>query len=267
MRLKDVSAGTASLALSSWSFSTTTTYTFYVKAIGKPSIVNRMSNAATYRRGDAVPVARLSVSKLSGAAPLSVTASTSTSTDSDGTIASSKIDFGDGTVLSGPTATHTYQQFDNFVVRAYVYDNRGVLSTTSKTVTAKPPTAGVAISEPVSGATLDNYLRISAYASATLPVTSMKLYIDGAGVYSIKDDRFTTSLHLSDGAHTIGVNAWDSSGAVQTKQISVNVGIGPNQSPVPVLGLTTFTPAIGSTVRACTASSFDPDGGISRSVV
>jgi hypothetical protein len=119
----------------------------------------------------------------------------------------------------------------------------------------------------VSGATLNNYFQISAYASSTLPVTSMKLYIDGAALYSINDDRFTTALRLSDGPHVIGVNAWDSSGAVQVKHVSVNVGIGLNQSPVPVLGMTSFTPAVGTTVRACSASSFDPDGGISRSVV
>jgi PKD repeat protein len=226
-----------------------------------------MSNPATYRRGDAVPVARLTLSKASGPVPLTVTAKTSTSTDSDGTIASSKIDFGDGTVLSGPSATHTYQQFDKYTVRAYVYDNRGALGTTSASVTVKPPTAGVFVTAPASGATVGNYFKISAYGSSTLPVTSMKLYIDGAAVYSINDDRFTTALRLPDGPHVIGVNAWDSSGAVQVTHASINVGIGPNSSPVPVLGLTNFSPAIGTSVRACSASSFDPDGGISRSVV
>jgi PKD repeat protein len=267
MRLKDVFTSTTSLVLSSWSFSTTTTYTFYVKAIGKPSIINRMSNPATYRRGNAAPVARLTLSRASGPAPLTITAKTSTSTDSDGTIASSKIDFGDGTVLSGPSATHTYQQFDKYTVRAYVYDNRGAMGTTSATMTVRPPTAGVFVTAPASGATVGNYFKISAYASSTLPVTSMKLYIDGKALYSINDDRFTTALHLPDGPHVIGVNAWDSSGAVQVKHASINVGIGPNSSPMPVLGLTSFSPDVGTTVRACSASSFDPDGGISRSVV
>src|SRR5262249_5716633 len=53
------------------------------------------------------PVARLTVTPSSGAAPLSVTANASASTDADGTIASYRFDFGDGTVVgpqSGATA-------------------------------------------------------------------------------------------------------------------------------------------------------------------
>ncbi len=264
-RLADVSGTSRSLALTGY-ISSSTLYTLYVKAIGKPSIQNHMSNAATYRRGDAVPAARLSLSKSSGSIPLTVTASTSTSTDPDGSIARSTIDFGDGTVLSGPTAMHTYQNFDKYTVHSYVYDNAGAVSVATATVTAKPPTSGVVIAQPAAGSTLPNRFRIFAYASAALPITTMKLYIKGSKYYTIKDDRLDTTVALPDGTYTIGVNAWDSSGAVYTRSQTIYVGVGYNYPPSAVLTLSTVTPAAGATVRACTAASSDSNG-IARSVV
>ncbi len=265
-KLTDVSGGTRSLSLSGYSLSTATLYTLYVKAIGKPSIQNHMSNAVAYRRGDAVPVARLSLSKSSGAVPLTVTASTSASTDADGRIARSTIDFGDGAVLSGPTATHTYQSFDKYTVHAYVYDNAGAVSIATATVNANPATSGVVISQPTPGSTVPNRFRIAAYASAGLLITTMKLYINGTKYYTIKDDRFDTTVALPDGKYTVGVNAWDSSGAVYTRSQTVYVGVGYNNPPSAVLTLNTVTPAVGTTVRACTAGSSD-SSGIARSVV
>jgi hypothetical protein len=267
MRLKDVSAASRSLSLSSWSLSSTTKYTFYVKAIGKPSVLNKFSNPATYRRGDTAPVAQLRFSRSSGIVPLTLTASTSASTDVDGHVVSSIIDFGDGTApASGPTATHTYNNFDVYVVRAYIYDDKGQMSTTSKTVTVKPANPGVVISQPLGGSRQPNKFRVIAYASGTLPVTSMKLYIDGLGVYTIHDDRFDLIVKLPDGIHSVVVNAWDSAGVVQQKKIFVTTGIGENPAPYPVLQLSNVAPALGSTVRACTALSTD-DGGIARSAV
>ncbi|HET6934954.1 MAG TPA: PKD domain-containing protein [Candidatus Angelobacter sp.] len=266
MRLKDVSGSTRSLSLTSWSLSSATKYTLYVKAVGKPSILNKMSNPATFRKYDLSPVARLTLTKSSGAVPLTVTASTSSSTDSDGRVLSSKIDFGDGTVVAGPTATHTYSNFDVYVLRAYVYDDKGAMSTTSKTVTAKPATPGVVIAEPLSGSTVSNKFRVVAYASATLPVTSMRLYVDGKSAYTVRDDRFDLIIKLMDGQHRLAVNAWDSSGAVQQKAITVQTGIGYNPPPNPVLQLDNFAPTVGMKVRACTALSTD-NGSISSSAV
>lgn len=234
MRLKDVSSGSRSLSLGSWSLSSTTKYTFYVKAVGKPSILNKVSNAATYLRTDVPPVARLSLSRSSGVVPLTVIASTSASTDAGGHVMSSKIDFGDGTgLVSGPTVSHTYGNFDVYTVRAYVYDDKGAMSTTSKTVTAKPAISGVVIAQPLGGSRLNNKFRVVAYASGTLPVTSMRLYIDGSSVYTVRDDRFDLTVKLIDGQHGITVNAWDSTGAVQQKVITVQTGIGENPAPYP----------------------------------
>src|SRR5207248_4777610 len=75
------------------------------------------------------------VSPTSGFAPLAVTASTSGSSDPDGTVASSTINFGDGTTVAGPTAQHTYNAAGTYTVTATVFDNANLSSTKSATVT------------------------------------------------------------------------------------------------------------------------------------
>lgn len=263
MKLADVSGSSRSLSLSSWPLSTSTTYKLFVKAIGKPSIQNKISNIVGYRRNNAPPAAALQLSTTTGKVPLTVTASTSGSSDSDGSVTSSRIDFGDGTIVSGPTVTHTYKDFNAYTVRAYVTDNRGATATTAKTVNVKPATSGVVITTPASGANVYNYFRITAHASGTSKITAMKLYINGTAMDTVRKDRLDTYIRLWDGSYTIRVNAWDSTGAVQTRSISVKVGIGANDPPFPVLGLTTFTPAVNSKLRACTAASTD----VSKSVI
>jgi hypothetical protein len=95
----------------------------------------------------------------------------------------------------------------------------------------------------------------------------MTLYVDGKGMVTVHQDRIDTFVRLLDGTHVIGVNAWDATGAVQTRSQQVVVGIGPNAPPVAVLGLTTFNPIIGSVVRACTAASTDPENsGLSTTI-
>jgi hypothetical protein len=78
-------------------------YKLYVKAVGKPSLANQTTPAVAYSIADLPPNAQLSVAPESGMAPLVVNASTTASLDPDGTIASSSINFGDGTMLPGPS--------------------------------------------------------------------------------------------------------------------------------------------------------------------
>src|SRR5204862_488806 len=83
------------------------------------------------------PVARLTVTPSSGPAPLSVTADASASSDPDGTIASYRFDFGDGTVVgpqSSPTATHTYAA-GRWNCTVVVTDNGGATGSASAVVT------------------------------------------------------------------------------------------------------------------------------------
>src|SRR5207248_11513773 len=92
------------------------------------------------------PVVQLGVNPTSGGAPLTVTASTSGSTDpnSGGSIVSSWIDFGDGTVVNQTTANHTYSSPGTYRVLATVYNSVGKSSRTTTSITVvsdQPPVA------------------------------------------------------------------------------------------------------------------------------
>lgn len=86
------------------------------------------------------PVANVTLSSPSGQ---TVTASTSGSTDSNGNIVSSWIDFGDGTIVNGTTATHTYANPGSYTVVATVYDNSGRVSRTTTTAAVNDPPSAV----------------------------------------------------------------------------------------------------------------------------
>ena len=70
---------------------------------------------------------------------LAVRADSSGSSDSDGTITSRTINFGDGTPLvTTVSASHTYTNVGSYAVTLSVTDNSGLTSTTSKNVTVSP---------------------------------------------------------------------------------------------------------------------------------
>jgi PKD repeat protein len=78
------------------------------------------------------PVAVLGLTPSSGAAPLTVTADGSGSSDPDGTVAGYRFDFGDGTVVSQSgksSATHVYPNPGSYTVTLTVTDNQGAAST------------------------------------------------------------------------------------------------------------------------------------------
>jgi parallel beta-helix repeat protein len=90
--------------------------------------------------GDLPPTASLTVSPVSGTAPLGVTADASASSDGDATpIASYRFDFGDGTIVGPQTAAsaaHTYQTAGTYTVTVTVTDTAGLSSTATATVQA-----------------------------------------------------------------------------------------------------------------------------------
>ena len=251
--LADVPAGKHSFDLSSQNSGT-----FYIKVVGKASFQNKISPGITYKQGDQSPTAALAVSH-SGS--LTVTASTDGSADSDGSIASSSIDFGDGTVMSGPHATHTYAAVGQYNIVATVTDNGGSSAIAIKQVSAKPTASGVAILAPANGATVNWPTSIIASANMVNPVASMKVLVDGAAVNVVNGDVINTALKIFTGTHQITIQATDNTGATSSSSISVNAE--PNDQ-TPIADVAVFPlPGVGAnTVLACTMNSHDPDGFI-----
>ncbi|MEM1325670.1 MAG: PKD domain-containing protein [Bacteroidota bacterium] len=88
------------------------------------------------------PVASFTVTPTSGDVPLVVTFDGSSSSDSDGTIASYAWDFGDGNTASGQTATHTYTNAGTYTATFTVTDNDNATASVFTTITVTTPGGG-----------------------------------------------------------------------------------------------------------------------------
>jgi hypothetical protein len=140
----------------------------------------------------------------------SVTANTSSSTDPDGSIASSSISFGDGsTAVAGPSATHQYTAAGTFTVVATVTDNVGASSTITKAVTVNP--RYVTITSPTISTTTSTQVQVTGTAFSGYQVTATQVYLDGVLKYQTSSATANTTLTISRGTHEIIVKGWDSS--------------------------------------------------------
>ena len=252
-KLADVPAGTHTFDLSQGGLSTAT-YTVYIKATGKPSIENKMSPPIAYHAGDQPPGIQLNVSQTG---PLTYTASTASSS---GNVAKSQIDFGDGTVVSGPSASHTYQTVGAYLITGTVYDAAGASSVAVQQVSVKPSSGGVAIQAPGNGSTVNWPTALQASANPGSPVSVMRVLIDGQQAYADSGDTLNTALKVNTGMHQITVQSLDSSGNT-TASASLNVDAEPGDVPpvanITIKPLTSISP---TTVLGCTAASTDADG-------
>jgi len=252
-KLAEVPAGTRTYDMSRFSLSPVT-YWIYVKAMGKPSFQNKMSPAIAYHPGDQAPDIQLKVSQ-SGS--LTYTAST---TGSAGNIAKSQIDFGDGTVASATSASHTYAKVGTYLITAAVYDSAGASSVAAQQISAKPSSDGISILTPANGSTVNWPTVLQASGNTGTPVSAMRAMIDGKQAYAANGDTLITNLKVYTGSHQITVQSLDATGT-PTASRSVTVDAEPNDIP-PVANVTIRAlPNISATtVLACTATSFDTDG-------
>jgi PKD repeat protein len=253
MSLGDFVPGTRQLDLSSFGFASGT-YSVYVKAVGRPSILNHISAAATYNSSGGTqpqpPVARLSVSPGSGAAPLAVTASTSASTDPQGGALSSTINFGDGSTAAGPTASHTYANAGNYTVSATVTDAMNLQSQATATVTATTqPTLTVA--QPANNSAVPGPIHVVASGSAPSGVDALQIYLDHNLVFQINASSFDTTVAAGPGPHLVVVKLWDKVGNAYMQSLNVTVAAPFTAS----LTLTPTSAAPGATVAATVSSN------------
>lgn len=136
MWLADVPVSTNSLDVTPFQMDAGN-YMVFVQAVGKPSITNKMSESVSLSIPDQPPIVALAVSPTSGSAPLTVNASTAGSSAPTGSIASTTINFGDGSAtVSAASATHTYNAAGTYTVTATVTDNLGTSTSKTTTVTA-----------------------------------------------------------------------------------------------------------------------------------
>lgn len=247
MRLGDVPVTGSSMDVSKYSLPAGD-YTAYVEAIGKPSMQNKMSAGARITLGspgtptptptpsptpapsptptpsptpvtNQPPIAKLTVSPASILVGASITASTSGSSDPNGTIVGRQINFGDGTVVSATSAIHQYKKAGTYTVLATVKDNSGASATASAGVTVKPQY--VVITSPTSSTFTGPTLHVSGTANSGYTVTATQIYADGVLKFKTATNTASAFLTLAIGKHNIAVQGWDSSGVAFKSQITV----------------------------------------------
>jgi hypothetical protein len=250
----DAPRGTHAVDLSKMNLSSSTTYSVYIKAIGQPSIQNKISPAIAYHPGDQPPTISLNVSQ---SAALSFTASTS---GSSGNVSKSIIDFGDGTVVNGNSASHTYKTVGTYLITASVFDAAGASAVDVQQVSTKPSSGGVTIFSPGSGSTVNWPTTLTASANSGTQVSAIRVLIDGTEAYAAHGEAINTSLKVFTGTHQITVQSLDASGnTIGSSSLQVNAE--PTDVPPDANIVLTALPNISpTTVLGCTATSSDPDG-------
>jgi PKD repeat protein len=253
-KLADVPAGTHALDLGPFNL-TSGTFTLYVKATGRPSIQNKMSPPITFHAGDQPPAVNLAVSQ-TGALTFKV--STAVSAGPAGSVASSTIDFGDGTTVAGPNASHIYTTVGVYNITATVVDNAGASAVAVQRVSAKALTPGVTIFSP-SPSGVVNWPTPSFVASANgaNPITRMSVLVDGTQVYAIDQDIMNTALKIYAGNHHVEVQTVDSTGASSSAAIDITAEPS-DPAPVPAIQVTPLPQVGPNTVLLCGAGWQDP---------
>lgn len=113
------------------------TYGSYTATLTVTDDEGEVGSTTVSVRVNSLPVAGISVSPgTSGFAPLALSFSGSSSTDSDGTISAYSWNFGDGTTGSGISVSKTYNNAGSYTVLLTVTDNNGATGTKTVVITA-----------------------------------------------------------------------------------------------------------------------------------
>jgi len=178
----------------------------------------------------------------------------STSSDTDGTIASYSWNFGDGTpAVSGATATHTYAAAGTYDATLTVTDDRGAQGTVTHQLTA------VANEAPVAAFTASpDKLKVSADGSGSSdPDGTIASYSWNFGDGTPAASGVTpTHTYAAAGTYTVTLTVTDDDGTTGSVQHDVTVSA--NAAP-----LAAFTSsATGLSVSTDGSGSSDPDGSV-----
>ncbi len=179
------------------------------------------------------PVARLSLSPTSGAPPLAVTANAAASSDVEGTIASYRFDFGDGTVIgpqSSPTATRTLG-LGNWTVTVRATDAAGNVAATSVPIRVDvPPVAAIALTPGEGKEPLTVTLSGSGSSDVDGRIANYRFDF-GDGSSAVSQSGSSTSHVYMRGTWTATLTVTDDLGATATASRVITVRP-PNVAPV-----------------------------------
>ena len=107
------------------------------------------------------------------------------------------------------------------------WNSIGQVATASLNINVNP-NVGVFISAPTPNGTVNSPVQFTASAAAPSGrvIDAMRIYVDNQNEYTVDASSLNTSLALANGAHNINMQAWDNTGAVYVKTMSITVGSG-----------------------------------------
>lgn len=119
--------------------------------------------------------------------------------------------------LATGTRNVTVQSWD---VNGLVSKSSFQLNVTAATTTTTT-TSAVTVVSPANGASTGTSVNVVASAAApNRTISAMGVYVDGVRVYTAYAASLSTTIQVSAGAHSMSVQAWDTTGAVYKQQVS-----------------------------------------------
>ena len=251
---REITAGGAhSLDLTTLALTSGTTYTIYVQAVGKPTILNHLANGVSYTASSGPGRSVTITNPADGSAstsPVHVVASESTGTSTDMQI------YLDGTLVFDQPNVHAIDTEVSaavgshaIVVKAWYSDGTDVLSTVNVTVNSGG-TRGVTVTSPAAGGSYGSPVSVAGSEDSGT-ATDMQIYLDGGLVYDRPGvQSIAAQIAMGAGAHRISVKAWYAdgtdlfttvnftvtSGSARGVTVTSPVSGGSSASPVHVVG-------------------------------
>lgn len=193
----------------------------------------------------------------SSAADLKLTVDGSASSDSDGTVASYKWNFGDQGTATGKTATHTYTAAGSYTVTLTVTDNDGGTGVSTSTVTVVAPHVNVPPTASFTAATSNLRVDVDGTASADSDGT-VASYLWDFGDGSSATTPTASHTYVAAGTYSVKLTVTDNDGGsgVQTRSVTV----APPANIPPTSSFTSTANALVVSVDGSTSA--DSDGAV-----
>ena len=190
-----------------------------------------------------------------------VTFDGSDSSDPDGSIVYFDWDFGDGSIGTGVTSTHTYITAGTYNVTLTVTDNKGATDSATTTVTI-----GLGNQEPNANAKgpyiglVNKVISFDGSGSAD-PDGSIATYVWDFGDGNTGTGQTTTHTYIAEGNFTVMLTVTDDAGEIATDTTTATIGPVPNRAPISDAG-GPYVGTAGFTVEFVGSQSSDSDGTI-----
>ncbi len=255
--------------------------TYGMTAVYADGTASNPSNLLTYNSvtsggdtsGDAPLLAIIVANTVSGPAPLAVAFNASTST---GDISTYQWDFGDGSVASGVSASHTYAIAGAYIAKLTLTSSSGQTSSATVTVTASqtttpppppktPPSAVISSSAAAGAAPLAVNFDGSGSTANNATITSHAWsFGDGSSATGAS----TAHTFASAGTFSTTLTVTDSNGLTATAStpVVVTAPVSTNNAPTAAISATPVSGTVPLTVTFNGGGSTDSDGSISSFV-